>query len=478
MHLMLGAPHAARSDAAAFGTILPMRRSPETLLEDALAIWRAGVAAVDSERLVREFVRIEGSELALGDYHLSLRNLGRIVVVGAGKAGAGMARGLEAALGPEHRRLSGLINVPADCAATGGVIELLPARPAHRNEPAPEGVAGARRMLKLVASLRPNDLCICLLSGGGSALTPAPRDGLTLEDKLSVTRFLASRGANIEELNTVRKQLSDFKGGRLASACRAGVLATLVISDVMGDRLDLIASGPTYSDSSTPAEALAILEQFGASGEPWFDRVSKVLRSSAPPPPPPTAEVHHFVIGNNALAVDAAGIEAERRGYSHAMTSSRRLEGDAEELGRRLARLAMQMRRENGPDCLISGGEPVVAWHGGAERGKGGRNQQLALAAAMEMSDGAEGIVFLSGGVDGEDGPTDAAGAWVDATTMRRAAQLGVDAAAYLTRQDAYPFFEKVGGLIKTGPTHTNVGDLRVIVVDRIEAERHQAAQR
>jgi hydroxypyruvate reductase len=302
--------------------------------------------------------------------------------------------------------------------------------------------------------------------------------GITLEDKLAVTRFLASRGANIAELNTVRKHLSAIKGGRLASACRAGILITLVISDVMGDPLDVIASGPTYPDSSTAKQAREILSHFGAGKEPWFARVDATLASSHPPQIP-TAEIQPFIIGNNAVAVDAAGIEAEKRGYSHAMTSSRKLEGDAEALGRNLAHMAKQMRDSKGPDCLISGGEPVVAWSGEGERGLGGRNQQLTLAAVDELRGDelrndklhcdAHGLCLLSGGTDGEDGPTSAAGACLDESTYATAQQLGLNAATFLAKQDAYHFFKRAGGLIETGPTHTNVGDLRVIVVDRIE---------
>lgn len=453
-----------------------MPRSPQKLKEDALAIWRAGVDAVRSDKLVLDFVQVAENLLFCGDLELPLDQIGKIAVVGAGKAGAGMAKGLQQALGKKRceQKVTGLINVPADCATQGGVIQLIPARPAKINEPAPEGVAGARQMLQLVGSLKQSDLCICLLSGGGSALLPLPANGVSLEDKLAVTRFLASRGANIEQLNTVRKHLSAIKGGRLASACRAGLLVTLVISDVMGDPLDVIASGPTYPDSSTAKEAREILAQFGASSEGWFSRVDATLSASASPAPP-TAEVHHFIIGNNAVAVDAAGIEAEKRGYSHAMTSSRTLEGDAEEIGKNLARMAKQMRDNPGPDCLISGGEPIVAWRGKGRRGLGGRNQQLTLAALDELRDAAQGMVLLSGGTDGEDGPTSAAGACLDKFTCSRAKELGLDSQDFLARQDAYHFFKQTGGLIETGPTHTNVGDLRVIVVDRIEDQRHEA---
>ncbi len=458
-----------------------MRRSAQTLREDALAIWQAGVDAVRSDRLVLDAVAIGDDQLLISDLELPLDQIDRITVVGAGKAGAGMAKGLEQSLGPKisrEKKLSGIVNVPADCANGGGLIELIAARPAKLNEPAPEGEHGARRVLQRVKQLGPRDLCICLLSGGGSALLPLPIEGLSLTEKLAVTRFLAARGANIEELNTVRKHLSAIKGGRLAQACRAGILITLVISDVMGDPLDVIASGPTFPDSTTADRAREILTRFGASSQPWFSNVDARLRSPPRELQKLTSKLHHFVIGNNAVAVDAAGMEAEKRGYSHAMTSSRKLEGDAAELGRRLAQMAFQMRSEKGPDCLISGGEPIVAWQGGGVRGLGGRNQQLTLAAVNELKETATGVVLLSGGTDGEDGPTDAAGAWLDGSTYRTATKLEIDPTDYLSRQDAYHFFERTGGLIQTGPTHTNVGDLRVIVVDRIEDEKHHPANR
>lgn len=457
-----------------FGTIVFMPRTLQTLREDAIAIWKAGVEAVRSDRLVRENVQIADGMIVIGELELPLNQIDRIAVVGAGKAGAGMALGLEQALGAplsRDKKLAGVMNVPADCATRKGMIELVAARPAAINEPTAEGVRSSRRMVELVRSLGPRDLCICLISGGGSALLPLPREGVSLADKLAVTRLLAARGANIEELNTVRKHLSAIKGGRLGAECRAGTLVTLVISDVMGDPLDVIASGPTYLDSTTAMDAIAVLERFQATREPWFGNVKERLLT-AQKPASPTASIYHLVIGNNPVAVDAAGVEAEKRGYSHAMTSSRTLEGDAEPLGRSLARIAKRMRDERGPDCLISGGEPIVAWSKPVKRGLGGRNQQLALAAYDELAGEAQGITFLSGGTDGEDGPTDAAGAIFDATTHAIAAEKGLDPAAFLARQDAYPFFEQVSGLLKTGPTHTNVGDLRVIVVDRVEDQR------
>lgn len=457
-----------------------MQRSQQQLREDALAIWKAGVAAVDSERLVQDNIHIDGKYLVVGDDTFPLAEIGRIVVVGAGKAGAGMAAGIERALADvaATKQLSGWINVPEDCVRTLSRLTLHAARPAGVNEPTAAGVAGARRILELVASLAANDLCFCLLSGGGSALLPAPVEAITLADKQAVTMHLSGAGANIEQLNTVRKQLSRIKGGGLARACRAGRLMTLIISDVIGDPLDVIASGPTVLDSKTPQDALDILERFHAReagiSSSVFDYLESQKVEAQKIPHDFPCDVHNLVIGNNAAAVDAAGIEAERRGYSHAMTAATTLEGSAEDVGRHLAEMAMCMRDEPGPDCLITGGEPIVQLVEATQRGKGGRNQQLVLSALIHLlqanpdkAAALRDIALMSGGTDGEDGPTDAAGAFIDEKILALMQQQRLDPASYLKRNDAYHFFEQLGSLIKTGPTHTNVCDLRVITVSQ-----------
>jgi glycerate 2-kinase len=458
------------------------RRSADQLTRDAIRIWQAGVSAVDSSRLVREHLRVEGPLLIVGDEEIDLRRVRRIVVVGAGKAGAGMAAGVEAALGEElaqAKHLTGWVNVPADCLRPLQRIKLHAARPAGRNEPTEEGVLGTSRILELVAAAGPDDLVLCLISGGGSALLPAPLDGITLADKQAITKLLSSAGANIAELNTVRKALSRVKGNGLARACRAGRLATLIISDVLGDPLDVIASGPTVPNTTNAADALAVLEKFGARqasiGPHLFSRLERLRqeettgRTGAP-----TCRVTNTVIGNNATAVDAAGLEAERLGYSHAMHAATTLEGSAESVGRHLAEMAVRMRVRPGPDCLITGGEPTVALAPEERRGRGGRNQQLVLAALQALSriGITAGVTLLSGGTDGEDGPTDAAGAILDERLLQLGRTLQSPIASALERNDAYTFFNEQNMLIRTGPTHTNVCDLRVVTIDRIETER------
>jgi glycerate 2-kinase len=458
-----------------------MPRTTEQLRRDALQIWRAGVAGVDSARLVREAVQVESNQLRVGDEIIDLEPIRRIAVVGAGKAGAGMAAGLLDVLGTElavQKRLSGWLNVPADCVRSLPPLVLHAARPAGVNEPTEAGAEGARRILEIVGSLTSADLCVCLLSGGASALLPAPVDEISLADKLMLTRKLSAAGATINELNAVRKQLSKIKGGGLARACRAGRLVTLIISDVLGDPLDVIASGPTTPDTGTAQQALAVLRQFNARDWGVSPGVFDYLSRKAAAAGGPTCRVANLVIGNNATAVEAAGIEAERLGYSHAMTSARASEGAAEDVGRHLAQMALSMRQGPGPDCLISGGEPVVRLPEASVRGSGGRNQQLALAA-LELLTASQsiGIALLSGGTDGEDGPTDAAGALVDAEVYAAYRQQGLDIADTLRRCDAYSFFKAAGGLIQTGPTHTNVCDLRVVVVDRVEHKRPPTAK-
>lgn len=459
-----------------------MFRSTEQMLRDARKIWQAGVDAVRSDRLVEQALRVEGDLLVVDEQEtIDLSRIEHIEVVGAGKAGAGMAAGVLAALGPElkvAKRLTGWVNVPADCVGNEtGPIHLHPARPAGVNEPTAAGVVGAEEILRRVAALGPRDLCVALISGGGSALLPAPIEGISLDDKLAVTRLLSAGGATINQLNSIRKPLSRIKGGGLARACRAGKLMVLIISDVLGDPLDVIASGPTVPSQSTAADALAILQEFALSRADVPESVWQALEAVANRSAKRAfADVHNFVIGNNAVAVDAAGLMAESLGYSHAMTSARESEGLADDVGRHLADMALRMRATAGPDCLISGGEPVVKLVASEQRGRGGRNQQLVLAALARLVEAdagqgraGRGIVILSGGTDGEDGPTDAAGAVLCGDSWPRARDLGLDLATFLGRNDAFTFWDRVGSLIRTGPTHTNVCDLRVVLVDRIE---------
>ncbi|NIL97827.1 MAG: DUF4147 domain-containing protein [Planctomycetales bacterium] len=443
------------------------------LRDDARAIWQAGLEAVRSERLVRNVIHRQGDQLTICGHCLHALRLRRIAVVGAGKAGAGMAAGVEQSLGADlvREKVGGQVNVPADCLRPLAKIRLHAARPAGVNEPTAAGVEGAERILQLVGALTADDLCLVLISGGGSALLPAPRPPLTLEDKQAVTRFLMHRGATIEELNTVRKRLSRLKGGGLARCSQAGQLIALIISDIVGDPLDMIASGPTYPDRTTDQEALAVLKKYAAAPPDVPPKVLDFLaaaaqRNEAVPPFPDN--VFNHVIGRNATALAAAAAEAGRRGYQVlSLGSDNRGEANAE--GRQLAERCRSLRDDPQavrPICLLSGGEPVVHLAKTDQPRKGGRNQQLVLAALQDLQDdGLQRIVLLSGGTDGEDGPTDAAGAWADADILLSARQQNLQMASYLAINDSYSFFQQAGGLLKTGPTHTNVMDLRVALV-------------
>ena len=448
-----------------------MQRSPQMLTDDARRIWWAGVEAVQPRRLIPEQLSIAGQMLCLGPNVIDLREIERIVVVGAGKAGASMTVALEQTLGEqllEEKHVTGWVNVPADCMQTTQRVKLHAARPEGINEPTKEGVVGTLKILEIVSSLGPTDLCICLLSGGGSALMPAPIQGISLNVKAELTREISARGGTIHQLNSVRRELSRIKGGGLARACRAGTLATLILSDVLGDDLETIASGPTVAREPTPELAVRALEELGLDDA--LAGRQAIVRLGRPQPEDsdelyPDRTVWNLLIGNNATAVDAAGLEAERLGYSHAMISANQPEGPAEKVARHLVGTAHSMRLQGEPDCLISGGEPTVQLAPPEIRGLGGRNGQLALAA-LAAEDDWSGLTLLSGGTDGEDGPTDAAGAVVDHQVVSSAQEQGLDSADYLRRNDSYHFFDQTGGLLKTGPTHTNVCDLRVITLE------------
>jgi hydroxypyruvate reductase/glycerate 2-kinase len=440
--------------------------------QEAREIWEAGVRAAHAGTLVRRAIRVEASGISIGDRRIRLLGPTRVLVVGAGKAGGAMARAAEDRLRglPEMVAVSGWINVPGGPGDPVRGIVLHAARSSHDNRPTPAGVAGTRKILEAVAPLGPRDLVINLVSGGGSALTPAPAGRVTLADKKRVTDLLHTAGATINDLNAVRKHLSDFKGGGLARATRAQV-ATLLVSDVVGDPLDVIASGPTAADPTTYADALAILDRYGLRDR-VPRRVLRHLREGRAGRHPETlkripARVTHHLLGNNATARRAAARRARVLGYRVVDLGSF-WEGESREIGGVLAGLARSVRDEGvparAPVCLLAGGESTVTL--GKNPGRGGRAQEVALGALVHLAgDGLRGIGLLSGGTDGEDGPTDAAGAWVDAGVLRRAGRLGLDPDRALAAHDAYAFFAGSGGLLHTGPTHTNVMDLMVVLV-------------
>ena len=457
-----------------------------SLREHAEIIWRAGVAAVDSSAAVRRHIFCDGTTLRIADVELALSKIGRFEIIGAGKAGAGMAAGAESAL-LEHlpaSQISGWVNVPADCVRPLPRIHLHAARPAGINEPTSEGVNGTNEILRRISSLKQNDVCLVLLSGGASALLCSPVPQISLGDKLAVTRALASSGAPIQELNLVRTQLSQVKGGRLASACTAGTMIALIISDVIGDPLEVIGSGPTTPAPSRADRAIEILNR-----RQLLQTIPRSVLSfleshrEAQVEPASTTAARNVIVASNRIAIEAAAAQARELGY-HVESLGSENAGFAAAEGRELmqrlraAKAAHQERSSAAPLCILSGGEPTVDLRNANapasptitsqfDSAKGGRNQELVLAAIDQNPNPSDwqGIALLSGGTDGEDGPTDAAGAVADEELVRLMAVQKTDHSASLAAHDSYHFFEELGGLLKTGPTHTNVMDLRVGLV-------------
>lgn len=458
------------------------------LLIDALAIWKAGVDAVRADHVVADQIRIEGNTLLVADNEYRLHPRGKLVVIGAGKASAAMAAGFSKVItrSTSQNDLVGWINVPQlpdsrhlPIPGIDSRIHVCLARPWGMNEPTVEAVQGTNQILSLLKLARPIDTVVCLISGGGSALLCSPVDGVTLDEKIGVTRFLSRSGAKIEELNAVRRSISKVKAGGLVNHCNAVQIVSLIISDVLGDPIETIASGPTCVSSPVDFElALETLHRFDPKRQLVPKSIFRSIEESARGQknksglvrsllPTPKRTVDNIVLANNATAVDAAGTEAVERGYAYWMESSRLSEGDAELLGRKLARQCVQLQNNPQIQCLITGGEPTV--HLPKENcGRGGRNQQLVLAALDELrrlqidSSILKRIVLLSAGTDGEDGPTDAAGAWIDAGVIDKANSLQLCTEDFLKRCDAYTFFDYTQSLIKTGLTNTNVCDLRV----------------
>ena len=423
--------------------------------DDARAIWDASVAAARPGPLVEQFFRDD--PLA----H-KIRSAPRVVVVGAGKAGRAMAEGLEAAI--PDRPLVGLVNVPEGMHGSLPRIRLHPARPRGVNEPTAAGVAGTEEMLTLLESAGLDDVAVCLLSGGGSALLPAPATGVTLDDKLAVTKLLHRSGATIDEMNCVRKHLSRVKGGRMAEAFRGKRLVSLIVSDVVGDPLDVIASGPTAPDPTTFEMALAILNRFDLVNRVPPAVKEHLERGGAETPKSIPPNVVNRVIGSNRVSLDAAKREAESRGY-RVLDLGSFVEGETAAVATAVAGIVRSIRRDSAPlappACILIGGETTVSLGSGS--GRGGRNQEFVLAMLVKLGRaGMNGVVMLSGGTDGEDGPTDAAGAIADVCTLDRTS---LAAEEHLHRHDAYPFFDAAGDLLRTGLTGTNVMDVRVVLV-------------
>lgn len=425
-----------------------MRRN---LRRDAKAIIMAGLAAADPTAAVDQVLRTRKD----------LDRYERIFVVGAGKASGTMARALEQFLG--SRIAQGCVSVKDGDTARTRLIEL---RPCGHPVPDERGLSGARRIAEICIEAGENDLVICLLSGGASALLPFPAPPITLAEKQETTKLLLACGATIHEFNTVRKHLSAIKGGQLARLAAPAHVLSLVLSDVVGDDPGIIGSGPTAPDNSTFADAFAVLEKYEIRDRVPV-RVRERLKNGAQETPKPNdplfESVENIIVGSNQKSLEAAARAAQELGYRTLILSST-IEGETRDIARMHAAIARQIRTYEQPvrppACIISGGETTVTMGKGAT-GKGGRNQEFALAAGID-AEGLEDVLIVSAGTDGSDGPTDAAGAMVDGTTVARANARAGDA---LRDHDAYPLFAELGDLVVTGSTGTNVMDLHLILV-------------
>jgi len=434
-------------------------------------LFSKAVLAVDPIKRLESVLRIEKDLLRLqtgehSDITFNLKTFQQIFLVGTGKASASMAQAVEGILG--DRIIQGLITTK-----DGHSLPLRHTQVIEAGHPIPDsrGIEGAQKILNLLKGSGSHDLVIFVLSGGGSALLPLPAEGITLEEKQEVTQLLLDSGADIQEINTVRKHISQIKGGWFAKWAHPSTVLTLILSDVVGDPLDVIGSGPTVVDPSTFEQAWEILRKYDLMKEvaPSIQKhllAGKQHRVQETPKPGDSAfeKVSNILIGSNLLALRAAEKEALSLGF-HTLILSSSIVGETRDAARFHTAIVKEVISSGKPvpkpACIVSGGETTVTIKG---RGRGGRNQEFALAGALGIHD-LDKVVLLSGGTDGTDGPTNAAGAIADHTTLRRAGELGLDPKAHLENNDAYPFFQRLGDLLITGPTQTNVMDVRIILI-------------
>jgi len=422
--------------------------------------------AVDPKQIIKSKLSIKNSILNVDEYAFDLKKFRNIYVIGGGKASGAMAEALEQVV--DKRIKNGLVNVPR---GSKNKAEIIRFHEASHPIPDEAGVKGTRDMMEIAEQAKEDDLIICLISGGGSSLMPLPRDKISIDDKREITNALLKCGANINEINTVRKHISDFKGGWLAKKAYPATILNLILSDVVGDPLDFIASGPTVPDSTTFSDAINVLKKYKLWSKAPTS-IKKVLlngeKGKIPETPKANDEafkkVFNIVIGNNRFASQTASeyLKTERL---NTLLLTAMLEGEARHVGTILASIAHEVILSGNPvpkpAGIIAGGETTVTVIG---KGLGGRNQEIALAAAQKLN-GMNGVVVASLSTDGIDGPTDAAGALVDGKTLMKAAKKGLVPEEYLSKNDSYHFFSNLGDLIFTGQTGTNVNDISIIIV-------------
>ncbi len=455
-----------------------VRKPNSALRRKAAAILVAAVRAVEPAAAVRRYISRRGRVVRIAGRRYALGSIHRIFVVGAGKASAPMAAAVEGMLGP--RVSAGIIIVKY-----GYAVPLRRIRVVEAGHPLPDaaGQRGAEALLDLVRGAGPDDLVLCLISGGGSALMPAPVGEMSLDDEITVTGLLLRSGAAIQDVNTVRKHLSRIKGGRLAAASPARMVA-LILSDVLGDPVDAIASGPTAPDPTTFADALEVVRRYGladsmpGSAMAYLQRGAAGREPETPKPDDPVfRRVQTVLVGSNEQAVAAAAARAKTAGFrTLVLTTS--LEGEAREAARVFCSVVRGIGTRRTPiappACLLAGGETTVTVRG---QGRGGRCQEFALSSGGVIAGWANTVVAAFG-TDGTDGPTDAAGALVDGGTAARAHRAGLDAGRALADNDAYPFFQQLGDLLLTGPTRTNVNDIYLALVGNGSVRPKRARKR
>lgn len=430
-----------------------------SLRRDAKTIFQAALDAAHAGNAVRAHLSLHSGILKAGDHRFPLQAFDRVFLISVGKAAVEMAGAVETIMG--SRLIAGLAITKHGHAKSR--LRKIPILEAGHPIPDAAGIQAARQVRELLRELNARDLLIVTVSGGASALLSAPAEPITLAAKQKTTGLLLRAGADIFQLNAVRKHLSFLKGGRLAALAYPATVLSLLLSDVIGDPLDVIGSGPTAPDPTTFAEAIQVLEKFkviARTPKVVLDLLRKGTRgeiAETPEPGDPLFEnVYNIVAGSNALALKAAARQARALGYRPRILSST-VSGEAREVARTHAAM---LREVSHPTCLLAGGETTVAVKG---KGKGGRNQEFALAAAIEM-DRLPGVLVLCAGTDGTDGPTDAAGAIATGKSIARAKRLGLDPAKYLANNDSYTFFSKLDDLVKTGPTGTNVMDIEILL--------------
>jgi glycerate 2-kinase len=433
---------------------------------DALAIVEAGIDAVLPENFLRGSVRLDGEMLDIKGKRYDLSKYGHIYVAGGGKASAAMAVELEMIL--VGRITAGIVNDRYGVEAHTSIIRINHAGHPHPTE---DGVRGVREMVNMLSSAGPDDLVIFLISGGGSALLPCPAPGITLQDKVSLTDLLLKSGARIVEMNTVRKHISGIKGGQLLRYVNGATVVCLIVSDVVGDDAGFIASGPTAPDGTTFSDALGILKKYGI-----YEKAPRSVkrhieageRGEIPETPKPGdpvfARTVNIVVAGNIIALEAAAKKARELHYEPLVLGSC-IVGESREVGLVLAGIAKGCVRSGTPlgppAAILSGGETTVTIKG---KGRGGRNQELVAGALMDLP--AEATI-ISVDTDGIDGATDACGAIADSSTPERAEKMGLSIADALRENASYDFFKGLGDLVFTGPTGTNVSDLRLILIPK-----------